>query len=70
MRNGIRGVKPLDGDGTDISGNGIDDTPVNAAWVTGKWGLGIYITGDDTVMVADDGDSPLDLEARRRATSL
>ena len=57
------GYWALDGDGTDTGPNGLHGTPVNAEFVDGLRGQAFFFTGDDTLHIVDDGDSPLDVDA-------
>jgi hypothetical protein len=53
---------PLDGHGRDVSGSGLDGTPINVDWVIGKRAGAAYFSGDDAVIVQDIGDTVLDVE--------
>ena len=57
------GYWPLDGDGRDVSGNGLDAEPLNAEWVAGLNGMAFFFNGDDALKVEDndifDIDNPL-----------
>ena len=57
------GYWALDGDGTDSGPNELHGTPVNAEFVDGLRGQAFFFTGDDTLHIVDDGDSPLDVDA-------
>ena len=57
------GYWSLDGDGTDSGPNELHGTPVNAEFVDGLRGQAFFFTGDDTLHIPDDGDSPLDVDA-------
>ena len=60
LPDGLIGYWPLDGDGTDVSGNGLDGEEINAEWVTGAYGLAFHFSGDDAILVAESGDTVLD----------
>ena len=63
LPNTIVGYWPLDDDGVDASGHGLDGLPVNAEFVTGLWSAAFYFDGDDAVLVPDTGaDSFLDVD--------
>lgn len=46
--------RPLDGDGSDASGNNLGGTPTNADWVAGLYNLAFRFTGDDALVVPPD----------------
>ena len=48
------GYWPLDGDGTDLSGNGLDATPTNAEWVAGMYLQALRFDERDELTVADN----------------
>ena len=55
------GYWPLDGDGTDLSGNNLDGEMMNAEWVVGMNGDAMYLDGDDALVVRETGSGPLDV---------
>ena len=54
LPDGLIGYWPLNGDGTDVSGNGLDAEPLNAEWVSGLSGLAFFFSGDDALTVPDN----------------
>jgi hypothetical protein len=48
LKNGLLGLWPLDGDGKDKSGNGLDLTVVGLSYVTARFNSGLQFTGDIT----------------------
>eukprot|EP01052_Picozoa_sp_SAG31_P013512 SAG31_NODE_812_length_11915_cov_64.697360_16_plen_273_part_01 len=55
------GYWALDGDGTDLSGNGVHGRMINAEWVTGLRNDALFLDGDDAFVITDSGRTPLDV---------
>jgi hypothetical protein len=48
------GYWPLDGDGADVSGSGLDATPSNGEWVAGMYNQAFRFDGDDELRVNEN----------------
>ena len=48
------GYWALDGDGSDLSGQGLDATPTNGEWVAGMYNQAFRFDGDDELRVAEN----------------